>query len=75
MKNNYLIMFRPFLVLFIILSCFYVSSLKAEENSDFSDKARDRHYLGGADESDLKVQKSLNTKNKSEENQESNEGF
>lgn len=48
----------------------------AEENSDYAEKARERRYVGGADESDLKVQKAVtNTKSKAEENDESNEGF
>jgi hypothetical protein len=49
----------------------------AEENSEFAEKARERRYVGGADESDLKVQRTLtaNPKAKSQDPDETNEGF
>ena len=50
---------------------------KAAEDSEFVQVARDRYYLGGLDEADLKVQLHLvpNEKNKNLNTQESDEGF
>lgn len=48
------------------------------EDSEFADIARERRYVGGADESDLKVQKTVSTdpkKQKAEVSEESSEGF
>lgn len=62
----------------VAISILFLSAFAiAEENSDFAEKARDRRYVGGADESDLKVQKAVtNSKAKPvEESDESNEGF
>ncbi|OFZ31894.1 MAG: hypothetical protein A2622_11790 [Bdellovibrionales bacterium RIFCSPHIGHO2_01_FULL_40_29] len=49
----------------------------AEEDSMYVQMARDREYVGGLDESDLKVQSSLvpNENNKNLDNPESEEGF
>ncbi len=59
----------------LILS--FVIPARAAEDSEFVQIARDRYYLGGVDESDLKVQLQLvpNEKNKNLDTQESEEGF
>ena len=56
---------------------FFSTFASAEEASDYAEKARERRYVGGADESDLKVQKAVtNSKSKLPvESDESNEGF
>lgn len=67
-----------FKTIFVAISILFLSALSsAEENSDYAEKARERRYVGGADESDLKVQKAVaNSKAKPvEESDESNEGF
>lgn len=62
----------------VAISILFLSAFaSAEEASDYAEKARERRYVGGADESDLKVQKTVtNSKAKPvEESDESNEGF
>ena len=52
------------------------SMARAEEQSAFTESARERRYVGGPDESDLKVQANLAAaKNKPAATPESNEGF
>jgi exopolysaccharide biosynthesis protein len=54
----------------------FSSSSQAEENSEYLVKAKERKYAGGADESDLKVQKILSVNSdKKEKTEESSEGF
>ncbi|MFZ3231919.1 MAG: hypothetical protein WA160_17055 [Pseudobdellovibrio sp.] len=80
-KSNFLnISMKIFVGNIVLLASIFTISvtLKAEENSDYVEKARERRYVGGVDESDLKVQKAVTatkTKVKTEDNQESNEGF
>ena len=73
---------KKYLSLLFAVCAVLVTSFSAfaDDSSDYAEKARDRRYIGGADESDLKVQKAVNTnlKTKAEENMEnteSNEGF
>lgn len=51
--------------------------LKAEDDLTFMEKAKERKYIGGADESDLKLQqKTLDDKNSIvKKNNEISEGF
>ena len=66
------------LVLLAVTSVFITSEKAlAEEQSQYTEVARERRYVGGPDESDLKVQASTATaaKNKPAAGQESNEGF
>lgn len=51
--------------------------VRAEEQSPFNEIARERLYVGGLDESDLRVQQvhTAGIKNKPTDTQESNEGF
>ena len=51
------------------------SSVHAAEDSEFALLARDRQYLGGLDESDLKVQLQLIPNEKAVDTSESEEGF
>ena len=65
-------------LLFIFLvSLGLTESAPAAEDSEFVQKAKDRYYHGGPDESDLKVQQKLTPteKNKNLDNEESDEGF
>lgn len=69
-------------IISIFVTCFLLFNYAgAEENSDYTEKAKERRYVGGADESDLKVQKSVvkntnsNAKIKSEDPDDANEGF
>jgi len=66
-----------FFTAFLFASVLMVANIvKADENSEYAAKARERRYVGGADESDLKVQKAVNSaKTKAEENEDANEGF
>lgn len=70
---------KPVLKSFLIsvLFSFGAQQAFAEEASRYSESARERQYLGGVDESDLKVQQKLTTASKMApvENIESNEGF
>ncbi len=62
----------------VFLTMFLASAASAEEGSKYSEIARERQYVGGKDESDLKVQQVtvVNPKNKPvTDPQESNEGF
>ena len=66
----------------ILLFCLMVSSLFSSmsfaiEDSEIAEKARNRQFTGGADEEDLKVQQlpTKDQKNKTDANQEANEGF
>ncbi len=54
-----------------------VSAARAADESAFADKARNRQYLGGPDESDLKVQTQILKlqKSKNETTIEEDEGF
>lgn len=66
------------LVILTLTSLFFsVERANAEEQSPFTEIARERRYTGGPDESDLKVQTAPTTaaKNKPTSAQESNEGF
>ncbi len=67
-------------ILHFVQMCFVITSpfvVKAAEDSEFVQVARDRYYLGGLDEADLKVQLHLvpNEKYKNLDMQESDEGF
>ena len=76
MKNNSQIIY--ILILVALTSIFLVAEkASAEEQSQYTEVARERRYVGGADESDLKVQANTTAaaKNKAAPAQESNEGF
>lgn len=67
-------------IIHFVQMCFVIASpfvVKAAEDSEFVQVARDRYYLGGLDEVDLKVQLQLvlNEKYKNLDTQESDEGF
>lgn len=54
----------------------FSSTSKADDDSKFQVNAKERKYLGGPDESDLKVQKVLSVNSeKKEKTEESSEGF
>ena len=76
MKNNSQIIS---ILIFVALTSIFlaVPKVSAEEQSQYTEVARERRYVGGADESDLKVQANGSTaaKNKPAATQESNEGF
>lgn len=59
------------LSLVILLSSFWAA---ADEDSEVASRARSRQYVGGADESDLKVQPSLN-KDQKNKTEQADEGF
>ncbi len=61
----------------IILAGFLPMGAFAAEDSAFAEKARSRQYVGGPDESDLKVQAKVLKlqKSKNETNTEEDEGF
>ena len=68
------------LIIHFFQMCLVLASpfvVKAAEDSEFVQVARDRYYLGGPDETDLKVQLRLvpNEKYKNLDTQESDEGF
>ncbi len=71
-----MIMKFRFFILFGILYFFSILTWAAEDSA-FLEKARTRQYLGGADESDLKVQAQLVKlqKSKNETTIEDEEGF
>ncbi len=76
------ISFHPFQNLFILklglIFSFtaFLSIANAAEDSDYVQVARDRQYVGGQEESDLKVQvKLLTVELNSESHAESEEGF
>ena len=79
MKKTLLLSFENyFLALFFLGSIALIPAVAfAEEQSQFTEMARERQYPGGRDESDLKVQQktSANTKTKPVDRQESDEGF
>lgn len=66
---------------FCLFSFFFLATyplvIVAEEQSQFTEIARERQYAGGHDESDLKVQQKAvsNSKAKPADRQESDEGF
>ncbi len=63
------------LILAMALMVFSEKSM-AEEDLTFSEKAREKKYLGGADESELKVLATLPTlKNNKIKTEEADEGF
>jgi hypothetical protein len=63
------------LILAMTLMVFSEKSM-AEEDLTFSEKAREKKYLGGADESELKVLATLPTlKNNKIKTEEADEGF
>ncbi len=63
--------------IFVSLIFAFSSTVFANEDSEISEKARSRQYAGGADEEDLKVVQLpvKDQKAKTDENQESNEGY
>ena len=62
---------------FFISTLFLMINASAAEDSAFAEKARTRQYIGGPDESDLKVQAQILKlqKSKNETNIEDDEGF
>jgi len=79
--NKNILRFFLFLTLgLVVFTTFAIFSTQAKawtaEDQDNSEKARTRQYVGGADESDLKVLPSLPViKNKKANVDESSEGF
>ena len=60
-----------FLSFVILLTPFWAA---ADEDSEIASRARSRQYVGGADESDLKVQPLLN-KDQKNKTEQADEGF
>ena len=74
-KTNSLIVKRS-VAMMIFLGLFLSASAHAEDALDYSESAKNRAYLGGAEESDLKVlPESYFLKNKKNSTEEVNEGF
>lgn len=65
--------------IFLILFLGTVLNLQAAEDSVYAEKARTRQYVGGADESDLKVQAQIpklqKSKNETSVEADDEEGF
>ena len=79
MKNSLIRFIKKNFLVFCLLffSIIFVRVAFAEEQSQFTEMARERQYPGGADESDLKVQQktAASSKTKQNDHQESEEGF
>lgn len=76
MKKIKILFLKRWALLMFLSTAFFIVQVRAEDALDYSDMAKNRTYLGGAEESDLKVlPESYFQKNKKNSTEEVNEGF